>query len=189
MEQINTINVKEEKLPLEASFNLHQKMILIGVSLLPAWFVVELSGRNLSLVGYLFLMIFLLLFFYLVSLTFSKKGLIKKDHKLFKAKIFNGVTLSKRRVDLTDRPVVSILKFRKSQKMIWFSIAKPDLAKSFNSFEVFVLNDRHIKRDSVMYFETEDNATKALEFLTNNFPLRHELFSPNFSGIKTAARR
>ena len=188
VEQIKTLNVKEEKLPLEASFNLHQKMILLGVSLLPGWFVVELSGRYLGLTGYLFLIFFLSLFFYLVSLAFSKKGLVKKGHKLYKAKIFNGVTLSKRKVDLTDRPVVSILKFRKSQKMIWFSIAKPDLAQSFNSFEVFVLNERHIKRDSVMYFESEENANKAVDFLTTGFPLKHEIFSPNFSGIKTAAR-
>lgn len=177
-----------EKLPLEASFNLHQKMILLGVSLLPAWFVVELSGRILSLTGYLILMIFLLLFFYLVSLTFSKKGLIKKDHKLYKAKIFNGLTLSRNKVNLTNRPVVSILKFKKSQKMIWFSIAKPDLATSFNSFEVFVLNERHIKRDSVMYFASEENANKAIEFLTTDFPLRHELFSPNFSRIRAVAK-
>lgn len=177
----------EEKLPLEPSFNLHQKMILMGVSLLPAWFVVELSERFLSLTGYLFLMFFLLLFFYLVSLTFSKKGLIKKGNKLYKAKIINGITLSRSKVNLTDRPVVSILKFKKSQKMIWFSIAKPDLAQSFNSFEVFVLNDRHIKRDSVMYFEREENANKAIEFLTTDFPLRHELFSPNFSRVRTVA--
>lgn len=173
--------MKEEKLPLEASFNLHQKMIIMGLSLLPAMFVVELSGRNMNWKGYLILVIFLSLFFYLISLAFSRKGLIKKDQKLYKAKIFNGVTLYQNRVDLTDRPVVSILKFRKSQKLIWFSMAKPDLGKTFNSFEVFVLNQRHIKRDSVMFFQNEETAKKAIEFLTTDFPLRHELFSPNFA--------
>ena len=179
----------EEKLPLEDSFNLHQKMILLGVSLLPGWFVVELSGRNLTLTGYLLLMLFLSLFFYMVSLAFSKKGLVKKDNKLYKAKIFNGVTLSKRRVDLTDRPAVSILKFKKSQKMIWFSVAKPDLGQTFNSFEVFVLNESHVKRDSVQFFESEENANKALEFITSGFPVKHEVFSPITARTRRVIRR
>lgn len=178
----------EEKLPLETAYNLHQKMILLGVSLLPALFVIELSGRNLSWIGYLMLMAFLSLFFYLVSLAFSKKRLVKKNNKLYKAKIFNGVTLSRSRIRLTDRPVVSILKFKKSQKMIWFSMAKPDLGKSFNSFEVFVLNESHVKRDSVMYFENEENANKALEFITTGFPLKHEIFSPTTARVRRAAR-
>ena len=179
----------EEKLPLETSYNLHQKMILLGVSLFPGWFIVELSGRNLSINGGLLLMFFLLLFFYVVSLAFSHKGLVKKGDKLYKAKIFNGVTLSKRRVDLTERPVVSILRFKKSQKMIWFSIAKPDLGKMFNSFEVFVLNESHTKRELVIYFTSEENANKAVEFLTSGFPLKHEIFSPTTARVRREARR
>ncbi len=178
--------MKEEKLPLEAAYNLHQKMILVGVSLIPALFVIELTGRSLGLIGYLMLMFFLSLFFYLISLAFSKKGLVKKDHKLYKAKIFNGVTLSKRRVSFVDRPVVSILTFRKRQKLIWFSVAKPDIDKSFNSFEVFVLNESHVKRDSVIYFENEENALAAVEFIKADFPVTYEIFSPTTARVRRA---
>lgn len=131
--------------------------------------------------GYLVFIFALLLFFYLIALAFSSKGLIKNQEKLYTAKFFNGFTLFKSRVTLKDRPVVSVLKFKKRQKYVWFSIAKPDLDKAFNSFEIFVLNERHIKRDSVMYFTNEENSKKAVEFLTTDFPLRHELFSPNFN--------
>jgi len=131
--------------------------------------------------GYPVFIFALLLFFYLIALAFSSKGLIKNQEKLYTAKFFNGLTLFKSRVTLKDRPVVSVLKFKKRQKYVWFSIAKPDLDKAFNSFAIFVLNERHIKRDSVMYFTNEENSKKAVEFLTTDFPLRHELFSPNFN--------
>ena len=143
-------------------------------------FVIELIDNNLNWKGYLIFILSLLLFFYLISLAFSQKGLIKKGNKLYRAKFFNGITLYKNKVRLNDRPVVSILKFKKRQKYAFFSAAKPDLDKSFNSFEIFVLNDRHIKRDSVMYFKNEESSRKAIEFLTTDFPLRHEVFSPNF---------
>jgi hypothetical protein len=81
---------------------------------------------------------------------------------------------------LTDKPVVSILKFKKIQKFAFFSVAKPDLSESFYSFERFVLNKNHFKRDSIMYFKQEKCANDAIEFLTKDFPLRHELFSPNY---------
>jgi len=100
---------------------------------------------------------------------------------LYKAKFFRGITLFNRKVDLTDRPVISILKFKKSQKYPFFSVARPDLSESFNSFEIFVLNKTHYKRDSVMYFKKEKSADNVIEFLTNDFPLRHEIFSPNYA--------
>jgi len=81
---------------------------------------------------------------------------------------------------LTDKPVVSILKFKKIQKFAFFSVAKPDLSESFYSFERFVLNKNHFIRDSFMYFKQEKCANDAIEFLTKDFPLRHELFSPNY---------
>ena len=88
---------------------------------------------------------------------------------------------------MNNRPVVSILKFKKSQKFAFFSAAKPDLSEEFNSFQLFVLTDNHIKRDSVMYFKKEENAQKAIQFLTSDFPLRHEVFSPNFSNMRTTS--
>lgn len=173
--------MKTEKLPLEPGFNLHQKIIFIGFSLIPLMVIIELIDDNLNWKGYLVYNLALLLFLYLISLAFSRKGLIKKGNKLYKGKFFNGLILHKKRIRLKDRPVVSILKFKKRQKYAFFSAAKPDLDSSFNTFEVFVLDERHVKRDSVMYFKNEENSQKAIEFLTTDFPLRQEVFSPNFA--------
>ena len=38
-----------------------------------------------------------------------------------------------------------------------------------------------------MYFKKEENAQKAIQFLTNDFPLRHEVFSPDFSNMRSAS--
>ena len=171
--------MKSEKLPLEQSFNLQQKIILVGISLIPLLLIIALINIQLNWKGYLVFITILLLFIYLISLAFSKKGLIKKENKIYKAKFFRGLTLFKRKIDLTDRPVASILKFKKSQKLAFFSAAKPDLNESFNSFEIFVLNKTHYKRDSIIYFKNESSAKKAIEFITQDFSLRHEVFSPD----------
>ncbi|MFD1095594.1 hypothetical protein [Salegentibacter chungangensis] len=173
--------MKKENLILEPSFNLQQQIIILGISLIPLMFIIALIEAKLNWKGYLTFTFVLLLFSYLFALAFSKKGMIKKGNKLYKAKFFRGHTLFRQKVDLSDRPVVSILKFKKSQKLAFFSAARPDLSESFNSFEIFVLNENHFKRDSVMYFEEEDSAKKAVEFLTTDFPLRHEVFSPNLA--------
>lgn len=169
-----------KKIALEAAFSLHQKIMLIGFSSIILKILSELLAINLNVTGYVVLFSFSLLFLFLMALAFSKKSLIKNGEKLFKAKSFLGFTLFKRKVDLSERPIVSILKFRKRQKFSFVSAASPDQSESFNSFEIFVLNDRHTKRESVFYFKKEENAKLAVEFLTNDFPLKLEVFSPNF---------
>ncbi len=171
---------QQDKIVFERSFNLQQKLIIMGFSLFPLLFIIVLLEQNLNWKGYLIFIVALLLFLYLIALAFSRKGLIKKEQFLYKGKIFRGYTLFKQKIDLTDRPVVSILKFKKRQKFAFFSVAKPDLSHSFNSFEIFVLNANHFKRDSVMYFKEEKSANKAIEFLTRDFPFTHEIFSPQY---------
>ena len=88
--------------------------------------------------------------------------------------------LFRRKVKIDNRPILSLLKFKKNQKFAFVSAARPDQADSFNSFELFVLNEKHTKRDSVLYFKNEQNAEQAIDFLTTDFPLKHEIFSPDF---------
>ena len=179
--------MKQEKFISETAFSLHQRVILIGFSLPPLLFLVALCLIDLNWKGYIFFLVILFLFLMFISLAFSKKGLIKKGDKLYKGKFFLGSTIFRRKIKLHNRPVVSILKFKKSQKLSFFSAARPDLGEQFNSFEIFILTGNHIKRDSVMYFKKEENAQKAIQFLTNDFPLRHEVFSPDFSNMRSAS--
>lgn len=121
--------------------------------------------------------------------TFSRKGFLKREGKLYKAKFFRGRVLTRKVMNLQEKPVVSILKFRRSRKYAFFSAAKPDLAAEFNSFEVYVLNESHIKRDLLLRLTNEEKAKEAIDFLISNFPLRHEIYSPNFNRTNFPMRR
>lgn len=164
----------------ERAFTIHQMILLIGFSAISLQFFLQLMDYNLTLSGYLTAAFFLTLTLYLLGLAFSKKTLIKKESKLYKGKSIFGILLTRRKIKLNDRPVVSILKFKKKQKFAFVSAASPDQADAFNSFELFVLNEKHTQRDSVVYFSKEHSAEEAVAFLTQDFPLRHEIFSPDF---------
>ncbi|MFD1079554.1 hypothetical protein, partial [Longispora fulva] len=167
-----------QKIILEDSFVTHQKIHLLGLASPIPIFLAELSYRELNWKGDLLVYFLIGLFTGVVFLAFSKKGFIKSDGKLYKAKFFRGRVLHRKKISLQDRPVVSILKFRRSRKYAWFSAAKPDLGYDFNSFEIYILNDRHIKRDLLMRFSSEETATAALEFLSSGLDLKPEVYSP-----------
>ena len=74
----------------------------------------------------------------------------------------------------------SLNKFRKSQKLAWFSGAKPDLAVEYKSFEINILNDRHTKREPILDLKKKENVEPTIQFLTSNFDLKYEKYNPNF---------
>lgn len=169
-----------EKIILEDSFVTHQKVHLLGlVSPIPI-FLGELFYYSFNWIGDLIVFGLICTFIGAIFLAFSKKGFIKKNGKVYKAKFFRGQLLSRKRISLEDRPVVSLLKFKKRRKYAFFSAAQPDMGYGFNAFEVYALNERHIKRDLLMRFSSEESAEKALEFLTTGLELRQEMYSPNF---------
>ena len=179
----------KENLILEDIFSTHQKIHIFALVSPILAFVIELSEVRLNWIGILFLLFFLFIFLAVMGFAFSKKGFQKSDGKLFKARFFQGKVLSRKTIDLVDRPVVSILKFKRSRKFAFFSAAKPDLASTFNSFEIYVLNDRHFKRDLLMRLTSEEKAVEAVEFLSSDFLLRHEVYSPNFGYVRGYVRR
>ena len=165
----------------EWAFNPTQKLMILLFSVIPFMVVRDLVLIELSLFGYFLLVLFLLLFFYLIGLAFSKKGLMIKNDKLYHIRIAKGYTLYRKNIDLEERPVVSILQFTKRQKLPFVFVSKPDAEQSFLAYELFVLKERHIKRDKVIFFENEHSAQGAVQFLEENLGLRNEIFSPDFS--------
>ena len=178
----------KENLILEDSFSTHQKIHIFALASPILALVIELTEIQLNSIGVLFLLLFLFIFIVIMCFAFSKKGFVKREGKLFKARFFRGKILSRKSINLVDRPVVSILKFKRSRKYAFFSAAKPDLASTFNSFEVYVLNERHIKRDLLMRLTLEENAMEAVKFLCEDLLLRHEIYSPNFGYARVPAR-
>jgi hypothetical protein len=174
------LNMTADRIILEDTCTTHQKIHLSTYAIVILMFTISLLIRSLNYKGYLIVIVLTFIFLAITSFAFSKKGFIKSDKLLFKGYFFKEYLLFKKKINLEDRPVVSILKHKRSQKFAFFSAAKPDLGIIFNAFSIHALNERHIKRDPLMYFNEEKNAEKALSFLTTDFDLRHELFSPNF---------
>ena len=113
-------------------------------------------------------------------MAYLKRGLIKINSKLYKGSFFSGKLFFKTQIDISEKSKVSILKFRKSQKLAWFSIAKPDLATEFDSFEVNILNDNHTNRLPILDLKGENKIEPVIEFLNSKFGLKIEEYSPNF---------
>ena len=169
------------KIILENRFTTHQKISLllyIGAPFLIS--IISLAKINLNYKGYIMLLLLILIYGFLICLSVTKRGFIKYNSNLYRGLFFKDNLVLKKRIDLKNKPKVSILKFKKSQKLAFFSAARPDLATEFNSFEINILNERHTKREEIIILKDKVNAEKAIKFLTLHFDLTHEIYSPNF---------
>ncbi len=155
--------------------------MLFGFTIIALLFLTQHIKANMVLIDFLISIFFLFLGLFLLALMFSRKSLIVKKEKLYRSISIFGILLFRKKIKLYDRPIVSILKVKKSQKFAFVSSANPDQSESFSSFEIYVLNKKHTLRDSVVYFKKERNAHEAVNFLIENLPLKLEIFSPDFS--------
>lgn len=173
------------KIVLEDRFTTHQKitfLLYIGAPFIICIFALLKSAINshLNSLGYLILMLFLLIYFFLISIAFLKRGFAKINSKLYKASFFRDTLIFKKEIDISKTPKLAILKFKKSQKFAWFSIAKPDLATDYDTFEINFLNENHTKREQILDLKNKNNIDPTIAFLTANFNLTHEIYSPDF---------
>ena len=172
-----------DKIILEERFTTHQKISLIlyiGAPFIVSIFYLSISIIDLNIKGYLMLTILILIYGFIILLSFSKKGFLKIKSNLYRGLFFRDKLIFRKRIDLKDRPKISILKFRKTQKLAFFSAARPDLATEFNSFEINILNDKHTKREEIVTLRNIRNAENTIDFLELNFDLKNEIFSPDF---------
>jgi hypothetical protein len=175
------IKKRMNKIILEDRFTTHQKitfLIYIGAPFLIGIF--SLLNLNLNIKGFFILMLLLIIYSFLISISFSKRGFLKIKSDLYLGLYFLDKLFYKKKIDISKTPKIAILKFKKSQKLAWFSVAKPDLATEFNSFEINILNNKHTKREAIMVLKDEKNVKPAISFLISNFPLKNEVYSPDF---------
>ena len=166
---------------LENRFTTHQKLHLILSIGAPFILIIfTLARTNLNYIGYLVLFIFILIYTLIVCLAFTKRGLLKKGSDLYRGLYFAEKLILKKKINLNDKPKISILKFKRSQKMAWFSVAKPDLASEFNAFDINLLNDKHTKKEMLISLTNNETAKKTIDFLSSNFDLQYEIYSPDF---------
>ncbi|TYP70375.1 hypothetical protein [Aquimarina intermedia] len=171
-----------EKVILEDRFTTHQKitfLLYIGAPFIIG--IVTMLKTNLTSIGFLVLLLFIAIYTFLVSVAFLKRGFVKIDSQLYRGSFVRGRLFFKTKIDISRSPKVSVLKFKKNQKFSWFSMAKPDLATDFNAFEINILNERHTKREAILSLKNKNNIERTINFLTSNFDLKSEVYSPNFN--------
>lgn len=170
-----------EKLILEYRLTNHQKLVLSLVPAFLLFFITEMLSHSLNFRGYLLVLFCVLLFIFMIGRIFSRRGLVVKNENLYLGVFYFNTLIFKKKIDLSDWTKISILKFNRRQKYMFFSAAKPDLAYQFNSFDVCLLNDKHTRRRTLVSLKNEENVQNAIRFLSANFNLKFEVYSPDFS--------
>ncbi len=176
------LHKKNDKIILENRFSTHQRitfLLYIGGPFIIKFFLL-LRSSSLNYIDFLLLIFCAAVYLFLISIAFLKRGFIKIDSNLYRGSFFRGKLFFKKKIDITKTPKVAVLKFKKSQKLAWFSIANPDAATTFDSLEINILNEKHTIRKPVIDLKKEESMKKAISFLTTNFYLKQETYSPDF---------
>tara|TARA_R110002072_G_scaffold22666_4_gene79638 strand:- start:10070 stop:10501 length:432 start_codon:yes stop_codon:yes gene_type:complete len=143
--------------------------------------MIEMLSISLNFKGYLFVFLCAFLFIFLIGKIFSRRGLIAKNNELFIGVFYFKVLFFKKRIDLSKWSKISLLKFNKRQKLAFFTSANPDLSEQYNSFDVCLLNEKHTRRLVLISLKNEENTQIVIRFLSENFSLKYETYSPDFS--------
>ncbi len=170
-----------KRIILEDRFTAHQKIsLLLYIGAPFIIFIFFLMTMDLNYKGFFLLAFLILIYGLIICISFTKRGFVKINLNLYRGLFFRGKLILKKKIDLKDKSKLSILKFQKSQKLAWFAAARPDLATTFNSFEINILNERHTVREEIITLKKEQSAEKAIDFLTLNFQLKNEVYCPRF---------
>lgn len=169
-----------KKLILEYKHDDHQKLILTIVAFLNFLILLKFFYELPKTQSFIALIIFGATFTTLIIQIVSKRGLLIKANKLYRVLFFFGNPIFKKKIDLNNKPAFSILRFNKKQKFAFVSAAKPDMAHSYKSFDIYLLNQNHTKRWFILSLKEEVNSHRAIDFLTTHTILKFENFSPNF---------
>lgn len=92
------------------------------------------------------------------------KGLVFKDNKLYKAKLLGKFIYSKKEIQTKGASDVVILRYKVSTVPNW-KYTKQGLINFTHIYEVHFLNERHSNRNCILYFDEENNARVAAEFI------------------------
>lgn len=172
--------MKKNKLILEDKFSTLQKtMIFLFSSPLVLFFLILTIGVfDHSILGFIIAIILMALSVFILILPFAKKGFLINSNELFLGSFIGKKCFRKKKITITNTPVISILEFKTGQKM-WSSVANPNLKIENYIHQINLLNEKHTTRNKIMFLEKKENAEKTLKFLTENLNLRNEEYSPN----------
>ncbi len=175
--------LKHEKkyLILESQFDSNYKLYIYIFFLFALGMPFIVIMKTYGLIRIVAIIGFIAILFLGVSIWFMKKGFMKNSHGLHIGYFSWGKLVFTEHIRLLNKPKVTILKFRKRERAGFVSIANPEFSQAFNAFDIYLLNEKHTVKKQVISFKSEKNAQLALNFLTSNSKLKHEIYSPDFS--------
>ena len=175
---------------LGSRFSSHQKTHILLYFAAPLFIIsVSLLLQSQSLNKFSIGLFILLLCGFVISLAYSRKGLKVKNGDLYRCLFLVGQLFMKKKISQEDKLDFSVLKFKKSQKMAWFSAARPDLATGFDTFEITLLNENHTNKNLLISVKEEKYADQVIEFLKKNTTLNHSTYQPKLSKRTQSIRK
>ena len=175
---------------LGSRFSSHQKTHILLYLATPLLIIsVSLIIQSQSLNGFIVGILILLLCVFVISIAYARKGLVEKNGNLYRCIFLDRQLLIKKKINQKDKLDFSVLKFKKSQKMAWFSTARPDLGTGFDTFDITLLNKDHTKKDLMISVKKEEYADLVVEFLKKNSTLNHNSYQPKLSKKTRSIRK
>ncbi len=171
---------EKNQLILDYVFSGHQKIhiyifALLGFVLLIG--IIISSPVPISIIAGIGLIVWV---FIALTTIIIKKGFVHDKTGTHLGYFSWGKLLIKEPITLLDRPILTVLKFKRNQKLGFISAANPEFSESFNTFDIYLLNEKHTLKDKVIGLKSDKASKQAINFLTNHLPLRYEVYSPDF---------
>lgn len=175
-----------KKLILKSSLTSHQKFFLsmlflvlffIGSIYVLSLFAGLMKDFPLSLRDYISLLMFPISLVAMLNLL-SKNGFIIENNELSTAKFVFKIPWSSKKVNLTDKTDISILKYKGSQKFIFALVANPNQAYEVYSNRIYLLNSNHSVKELIFTTKDDLDAEKAISFINESFGLNFSNYNP-----------
>jgi hypothetical protein len=173
------LKTEQNHIILEYNYDNYQKGNLTIFAITILGILIVFSAKSSSLLHYGLISLLALLLVYLIVSIFSKKGLVLKNNELYKADFLFTKLLFKRKVKYADKSAFSILKLKKRQKTVMTAV-NPDSAYSLISYDIYLLNTKHTKKQFVMSLRNEIGSKKATDFIAKYSNFAFEIYSPDF---------
>src|SRR5690606_23503650 len=83
-----------------------------------------------------------------------------------------------KKVDLTDKTDISILKYKGAQKFTFAVVANPNQTYEVYNNRIYLLNSNHSVKDLIFTTKDASSAEKAVSFINENFGLNFSNYNP-----------
>lgn len=175
------MNKIRKQIILESAFKGNVKFYIYLFFLMTLCLPFVIIVKSYGMIQVLGVLFFSLILFVGISIFFIKKGIIKDGNGLQIGYFSWRKLIYTEPISLMNMQVVTLLNFRKKRREFHTDVTSPDFSVSSNSFEIYLLNNKHTVKRKVIVLNSEDKANAAMDFLSKHSKLRHEIYSPDFT--------